>query len=79
MRSHVRTVRAGPSSTNSISRAKPNGKLWVCRPWPKTPRARSVRTLQNPVGRTKEEAEENARILYEPKVKGKERKPTQFW
>jgi len=59
--------------------AKLNGKLWVCRPWPKTQRARSVRTLQDPVGRTKEEAEENARILYEPKVKGKERKPTQLW
>lgn len=59
--------------------AEENGRLWVCRPWPKTARARRVRMIRDAVGRTKEEAEENARILYEPKVKGKERKPTELW
>jgi hypothetical protein len=58
--------------------AKENGGLWVCRPSAKTQRAFRIGLHQDVIGRTKEEAEENARIVYEPKVKGKERKPTQF-
>ena len=59
--------------------AEENGRLWVCRPRPRTARARRVRMIRDAVGRTKEEAEENARTLYEPKVKGEERKPTELW
>jgi hypothetical protein len=59
--------------------AKENGRVWVCRPTPKTARARRVQSVRDAVGRTKEEAEENARILYEPKTKGKERSPSSFW
>lgn len=50
--------------------AKQNGKLWVCQPNAKTARARRIRVVLSEVGRTKEEAEENARIAFGPKVKG---------
>jgi len=46
------------------------GGLFVCYPMPKTDRARRVRATTGEVGRTKEEAEENARIAVAPKVKG---------
>src|SRR4030095_13044058 len=44
------------------------GGLFVCCPMPKTDRARRVRATTGEVGRTKEEAEENARIGVAPKV-----------
>ncbi len=52
--------------------ARKEGDLFVCSPTPKTNRARSVwyRRTAREVGRTKEEAEENARIAVAPKVKG---------
>jgi hypothetical protein len=50
--------------------AKENGKVWVCYPMPKTDRARRVHATTGRIGRTKEEAEENARVAVAPKVKG---------
>jgi hypothetical protein len=46
------------------------GHLFVCYPMPKTDRARRVRATTGELGRTKEEAEENAKIAVAPKVKG---------
>jgi len=46
------------------------GKLFVCYPRPKTERARRARATSGELGRTKEEAEENARLAIAPKVKG---------
>jgi hypothetical protein len=50
--------------------ARKEGDLFVCSPMPKTDRARRVRLMTREVGRTKEEAEENARVAVAPKVKG---------
>jgi hypothetical protein len=52
--------------------ARKEGDLFVCSPMPKTDRARRAwyRSTTREVGRTKEEAEENARIAVAPKVKG---------
>jgi len=49
--------------------AQPEGRLWICEPVPTTERARRVRTRRE-IGRTKEEAEQNARFSVAPKVKG---------
>ena len=50
--------------------AKEQGKRWICYAMSKTARAHRVRTTTGEYGRTKEEAEENARNALAPKVKG---------
>jgi hypothetical protein len=58
--------------------AKENGNLWVCQPNAKTARARRIRVVLGEVGRTKEEAEENARLSVGPKIKGRS-EPKRAW